>query len=102
MVYLNTLINAKEDMFLSAEVYEHSRKNIRQDIALSCGIAALALVIGAFYPHFAAWSLLSRTVAYCPIIDVVLALAFVVGVAMLMSKEHRFLYAIHEKMGFRY
>ena len=101
-VYLNTLANSREDMFANREIHEHSRGNILQNVILSGALGGFYIAIGVLYPRLATWPILSHTVADCPIIDLVLCVAFVAGAAALMSKEHRFLAARHEKMGFRY
>ncbi len=101
-VYCNTLVHAREDMFVSEEIYEHARQNIRHDIVLTSTIAAVAIVLGITYPRLAAWSPLAHTVAHIPILDLLLAVGYIGGAITLMQKEHHFLSAIHAKMGFRY
>ncbi len=101
-VYLNTLTNSSEDMFASREIYEHSKRNILQNIMLSGALAGFYIVIGVLYPRLALWPLFAHTIGYCPIIDLVLCVVFMAGAAALMSKEHRFLAVMHEKMGFSY
>ena len=101
-VYLNTLANCRDDMFLSREIYDQSKRNIVEDIVLSCATAGAGIVIGVFYPRLVALPVLSRTIASCPVADLLLCVGFLAGAASLMRKEHRFLSAMHDRMGFRY